>query len=75
MIYGTRFDVHSLASKLRHAAAELRCERRHDFATEQFARRLEAHADAMLRLDVALHERFISRDRRLLRAAGHEDPS
>ena len=70
MKYGTGFDVHSLAGKLRHAAAELRGERRNDFATEQFARRLEAHADAMLRREVALHERFFSlRESRLLGVA------
>jgi hypothetical protein len=67
MQYGTRFDVHSMAGKLRRAAAELRGERRYDFSTEQFARRLEAHADAMLRPEVALHERFLTlRETRLL---------
>lgn len=70
MKYGTGFDVHSLAGKLRHAAAELRGERHDDLVTEQFARRLEAHADAMLRPEAALRERFFTlRESRLLNVA------
>lgn len=55
------FDTLSLAAKLRRAAAELRWQQRHDLATEQFARRLEQHADDMLRPDVALRDRFLTR--------------
>lgn len=54
------FDAQGLTAKLQRAAVELRGERRGDFATEYFARRLEAHADAMLRPEVALRERFWS---------------
>ncbi len=62
------FDAQSLAAKLQRAAAELRWQQQqHDLATEYFARRLEAHADAMLRPDVALRERFSTlRENRLM---------
>jgi len=45
----TDFAPLALAAKLRRAAAELRAERDCDLVSERFARRLEAHADAMLR--------------------------
>jgi hypothetical protein len=62
----TSFNANSLARKLRAAAAELRRARRQDLASEQFAGRLEAHADAMLRPEAPLDERlFALRERRL----------
>lgn len=61
MYSSTGFDVRPLAAKLRRAAAELRAEKRRDLATEQFARRLEAHAEAMLHPEAALRDRFLAR--------------
>ncbi len=65
------FDAQGLAAKLQRAAAELRWQQRHDLATEYFARRLEAHADAMLRPEAALRERFSKlQETRLVEVAG-----
>jgi hypothetical protein len=60
------FDANALAKKLRSAAAELRRARRQELTVEHFARRLEAHADAMLHSETAPDDRlFALRETRL----------
>ncbi len=48
MVTLTPFDPLQLSMKLRDVAAILRRSRRDDLASQRFARRLEAHADAIL---------------------------